>query len=384
MASAAFPSGADLRDEIEELKEQQAEVKKEREAKARTIDTATAEANDLAAALGVLNGRVNEQEEILATAEEKLGEAERVFAQATQAAVNKEAEIENLKIRVSNRAITAFVDQNLGSTPVLQNTDPNQAVRMQSLVESVTNQEVDAAEELRAAREDLALEQARADNAADEATALRESIQSELSALEDARDEQSSLAEEAEARLEAQLAEASVLAERDKAMAAELDELNEELAKQAALARARNNPAPSNQSNPKFPSADEITQVQGFWIHIDIAGELDAMLDAAAADGINLGGWGYRDHSTQIRLRRAHCGTSNWAIYHQRSSTCRPPTARPGQSQHELGKAIDFTYNGRTIGTRSSPAFRWLSANAGNYGFYNLPSEPWHWSVNGR
>ena len=107
------------------------------------------------------------------------------------------------------------------------------------------------------------------------------------------------------------------------------------------------------------------------------------VLDAAAADGIRLGGWGYRDHSTQIRLRRAHCGTSNWAIYHQRSSTCRPPTARPGQSQHELGKAIDFTYNGRTIGSRSSPAFMWLRANAGRYGFYNLPSEPWHWSTTG-
>ena len=51
---------------------------------------------------------------------------------------------------------------------------------------------------------------------------------------------------------------------------------------------------------------------------------------------------------------------------------------------HEQGKAIDFTYNGRTIGSRSSPAFRWLRDNAGRYGFKNLPSEPWHWSTNGR
>lgn len=26
---------------------------------------------------------------------------------------------------------------------------------------------------------------------------------------------------------------------------------------------------------------------------------------------------------------------------------------------------------------------RWLAANAPSYGFFNLPSEPWHWTVNG-
>jgi LAS superfamily LD-carboxypeptidase LdcB len=66
------------------------------------------------------------------------------------------------------------------------------------------------------------------------------------------------------------------------------------------------------------------------------------------------------------------------------SSQCRPPTARPGASQHEQGKAIDFRYAGRTIPTRNNAGYRWLRNNAASYGFYNLPSEPWHWSVNGR
>ena len=26
----------------------------------------------------------------------------------------------------------------------------------------------------------------------------------------------------------------------------------------------------------------------------------------------------------------------------------------------------------------------WLDANAGRFGLVNLPSEPWHWSVNGQ
>ncbi len=103
----------------------------------------------------------------------------------------------------------------------------------------------------------------------------------------------------------------------------------------------------------------------------------------AEADGISLSGWGYRDPQRQIELRRQNCGTSDYAVYQMSPSQCSPPTARPGQSNHERGLAVDFTYGGRTIQSRSSPAFQWLAANAARYGFYNLPSEPWHWSVNG-
>jgi LAS superfamily LD-carboxypeptidase LdcB len=383
-AGTALPARADLTDEINELKEERAELEKSRQSQAKAIDATTAEANELAAALAALNGQVNEQEGRLAAAEAGLVEAEKRFADASQAVVDKINEIESLKRQVSNRAVAAFVDQNLANNPVLENTDPNEAVRMQSLVESVTRQEVDVAEQLRVAREDLTFEEARADLAATEAEELRGTIEAELIALQQVRDEQARLADEAEARLEAQLAEAQIMEERDKALAADITEKNKELQRQMELARRRNNPAPTNQANPSFPSADQITKVGVFWVHVDIAGNLQRMLDAAAADGIQLAGWGYRDHSAQIRLRRSHCGTSNYAVYHMPSSRCRPPTARPGASMHEQGKAIDFTYNGRTIGTRSSPAFQWLAANAGSYGFRNLPSEPWHWSTNGR
>ena len=73
-----------------------------------------------------------------------------------------------------------------------------------------------------------------------------------------------------------------------------------------------------------------------------------------------MGGWGYRNHQEQINLRRGNCGTSEWAIWHQPSSTCRPPTARPGRSNHEKGLAIDFTESGRLITSRSSAVFQAL------------------------
>jgi LAS superfamily LD-carboxypeptidase LdcB len=103
------------------------------------------------------------------------------------------------------------------------------------------------------------------------------------------------------------------------------------------------------------------------------------MLAAASADGYSFGGGGYRDPAAQIALREQNCPDP----WNSPPSACSPPTAMPGQSLHEQGLAIDFTYNGSLIQSQSNPGFVWLANHAGSYGFYNLPSEPWHWSVDG-
>ncbi|HNA37780.1 MAG TPA: M15 family metallopeptidase, partial [Microthrixaceae bacterium] len=126
----------------------------------------------------------------------------------------------------------------------------------------------------------------------------------------------------------------------------------------------------------------EIVSVGGIRVHQSIAGNLQALLNAASAAGINLSGGGYRDPAGQIAVRRNNCGSSNYAIYEAPASSCSPPTARPGSSMHERGLAIDFTQGGSTL-SRGSSGFAWLKANAGSFGFRNLPSEPWHWSTNG-
>src|SRR4029434_6065232 len=110
-----------------------------------------------------------------------------------------------------------------------------------------------------------------------------------------------------------------------------------------------------------------------------IAGQLKAMLDAAAADGVPLSGGGYRNPSAQIEVRKNNCGTSYYAIYQMPASQCSPPTAIPGTSMHEVGLAIDFTCNGGGTVSSGDECWDWLQANAVGYGLYNLPSEPWHW-----
>lgn len=123
----------------------------------------------------------------------------------------------------------------------------------------------------------------------------------------------------------------------------------------------------------------ELAEVRGITVHAAIAGDLETLVAAAEADGLRLSGWGYRSADRQIELRRQHCGTSQYAIYEAPSSSCSPPTARPGTSMHEMGLAVDFD----NCSSRSSACFQWLDANAGGFGFFNLPSEPWHWSIDG-
>jgi LAS superfamily LD-carboxypeptidase LdcB len=126
-----------------------------------------------------------------------------------------------------------------------------------------------------------------------------------------------------------------------------------------------------------------LTTVRGITVHVAIGAQLDALLAAAERDGYHLTGAGYRSHERQIELRREHCGPSQYAIYEMPSSQCSPPTARPGNSMHEQGLAIDFSCSGALIESRSNPCFTRLSAHAPRYGLHNLPSEPWHFSLTG-
>ncbi|HEX8802878.1 MAG TPA: M15 family metallopeptidase, partial [Acidimicrobiales bacterium] len=136
--------------------------------------------------------------------------------------------------------------------------------------------------------------------------------------------------------------------------------------------------APGGLATVRCPTGGTIT-VAG-----QIAGNVQGLLDLAGQQGVGLCGSGYRDPAQQIELRREHCGTSDYAIYEMPSSECNPPTARPGKSNHEKGLAIDFNCNGGGAIEVGNECWNFLVAHANDYGLYNYPPEPWHWSVDGR
>lgn len=146
----------------------------------------------------------------------------------------------------------------------------------------------------------------------------------------------------------------------------------------------------------------QTTVVYGIRVHVSFAAQFEALMVDARANGINMGGWGWRSPDDQIRLRKQNCGSSYYAIYQMPSGLCSPPTARPGGSRHERGTAVDLTCEGRRFaGTKCAD---WIFANvrldpvtcnlspvgtrythrANCYGIFNFWKEPWHFSVDGR
>ena len=123
-----------------------------------------------------------------------------------------------------------------------------------------------------------------------------------------------------------------------------------------------------------------ICTVQGIGqVNAQIAKNVDDLLNAAKASGVTLTGSAFRTMASQISLRKAHCGSSNYDIYEKPSGECSPDTAKPGYSNHQMGLAIDFG----KCGSRATECYKWLIVNAGKYGLENYPKESWHWSVDG-
>ncbi len=386
LSTLGFPTDAQTNEEIDDIREERRRAQEQQVAQAGRVDAANAEVGELTLALEILQGNVIGKEGELSNARLQLEQANIELAAAEGAVLAKEEEIVGLRDQMAARAITSFVNQDDGGSVFVQTADPTQAARMQLLVEEVTQTDIDVGEDLRAAEEDLEVERGRASNAAAEALRLESEIAQQLVELEAARDLQNELTIEAELRLEHLLVELAAIEELDADLArqesAALDELARELARErsnggGAIARTSTEAIP-------IPPNHEIVSANGYWVHESIAANVEAMTLAAEADGINLGGGGWRDSQRQIELRQKHCGTSDYAVYEMPSSQCSPPTARPGASMHERGLALDLTCDGALIGRRDNRCFRWLAEHANSYGFYNLPSEPWHWSTNGR
>ena len=129
---------------------------------------------------------------------------------------------------------------------------------------------------------------------------------------------------------------------------------------------------------PGFTTGDT-TNVYGTTVHRRVGYAYRRMVDDAKKAGIVISGGGFRTRQRQIELRKINGCPDVWTAP---ASSCRVPTAIPGRSLHEIGLAVDITSGGRSL-TRKSAAFKWLSAHADEYGFVNLPSEPWHWSITG-
>ena len=393
---------------LAQLQKERDAVRQKKAAQASKVNALEATDAQVNAALTALNANVNAQQDQLEEAERAVSQANADKVAAETAQAEKQAELDEITAQMKSSAVEAYV--NMGSNDsfsTLGSSDINDTVNKRTLLAVKANENVDLAERFRSVQEDLEIQRAAAADAEQRAMQHQAAADERLDELNAAYAEQQAFAAQVEQRIEAALAEADSLATLDSNLSSTISAKQAEIAKAVAAQRAaekaradqrkaQNKPVASGGgggggrgtggggggSTPPIIGGAGIVNVGGIRVHSSIAGNLQALLGAASAAGINFGGGGYRDSSGQIATRRNNCGDGHYNIYEKPASSCRPPTARPGTSMHERGLAIDFTQGGSTL-TRSSSGFHWLKANAASFGFYNLPSEPWHWSTNG-
>ena len=367
-----------------------------------SVDVAQATADDLIAALEAVRASVNAQQEAADNAARAVAEAVATEADALERIAALEEDLAAAKQSLHDAVIQSYVTFQTpeGSLSVLGN-DPWDNARLEALVGFATGSRIDDIDEFRRLGAELERWRTIAEEATEAARLHQEQAAELLTQLYAAQDREAEFVLEAEERLETRLYEVQTLRAFDASLAAEIEReerriaqaLEQQRAAEAAQQRARERAQREAEAAAQaalnvtvtVDNADfTLVWVRGIQVNSAIADNTAGLVDAMAAEGFRLEGWGYRTHQSQISLRRAHCGSTPYAIWEMPASRCRPPTARPGRSNHERGLAIDFTLNGSIISSRRSAVFQALQGIAPQYGFKNLPSEPWHWSIDGR
>ena len=397
---------------LEELKEEQRRAEREAALAASEIDVFNAEVEEVTQALDELAVFVDGHIARVESAEQ----AHRKTVEAVEAAESRIEEItleqEVVRVHMTNLAVASFTgEQSALSNDLAQlalSDDPGESARFIHLLESQTGTLTDGLDRMRALEiEALQVVETMQQAESEAATAL-EAVEQRTAELEEALVLQEQLVVAAELRIEAQLAEAAVLQDRDSLLATQIADqqyaINERI---IATARSQGieipppvrledivriefydpdvlpEPTIDPETGEEKPALLPVDAEPFFAIEVNVAIEeqVRALYTEAFAAGIDLAGWGYRPIQRQIELRAAHCGGTEFDIWHKSASACSPPTARPGFSKHEQGRAVDFTFNGGSITSHANAGFQWLAANAPKYGFVNLASEPWHWSI---
>jgi len=372
------------------------QVRRDRAAVAAKLDVLKASDADVNKALTDLNANVGSQQAVVASAQQASDLAARQLADAKDAERRKADELAVIRTRMAGIAVASYMSPLKGSLiTMLKSRSLDDASMRHEFLNISANHGAEVTQQLKTAKADLETQRKAAEVADRRAADRRAGVEQQLAGLRQAADQQHQVAAQVESRIESGLAEASALtavdnqlseqiAARQAALAAQLRAASEAQARARVVTRAPDPPPGDGGQAVAVPPSSSIglATVGGITVAASIAGQLQSLLNAASADGIALGGSGYRDPSSQVALRQQNCGSSSYAIYQMSPSQCSPPTARPGSSMHEQGLAIDFTEGGGVL-TRGSAGFSWLSGHAAQYGFYNLPSEPWHWSTTG-
>lgn len=352
------------------------------------VNALKAQDSQIKAALAKINANVATQQAKLSKAQAAQATADKKLAAAKAAVDRTQRRYDRLNDATDALVVESFMTPaGDDALDVLKQGSLEDSAIKTTLEEIQTESDQQLLDQLAKTKTALAKDRSAKADSAKAAAKNKKSASKALADVKAAQAQQLAFANEVESRLDAKLSEAAALSQTDAALSrqitAQQDALAASLAKITPAAPATSGGSSSIPAPPgglatvACPTGGSIT-VAG-----QIAANVRDLLAAAASAGVLLCGGGYRDPAAQIALREAHCGTSTYAIYDMPASQCSPPTARPGTSMHEQGLAIDFTCNGGGTVSAGDECSTWLQAHAAEFGLYNLPSEPWHYSTNG-
>ena len=399
----AIGSSLDVGAVATDTRTQRSNVRSEQAKVAAKVNALESSQEQVMAALQAMEENARGQPAVLSEARRQAEVSAAEAAQAERDAAQTTRDLDALRARVAKYAVKAYVEppgeelmRRFEAASAQEDATRNAFLNMQSRSDS------DVIDQLRSTKARLEEELARAQAAKSAAETHAAEAEGALQSLSVAQSQQQAYASQVRQRLDETLSDAAFLSRMDAELGRQIAAEAAALAKAVGGVPSSGSGSGSGSSNTTTPPSSgsgtttttppsgnnpyptpSLTTVNGITVASSVADRVRGLMNAAAADGINLSGYGYRDFNAQIALRRQNCGTTQYAIWEMPPDACSPPTARPGYSYHERGLAIDFMANGRFINSRSNPGFVWLAANAGRFGFYNLPSEPWHWDTRG-
>lgn len=423
ISSALLTSVAAAQDQDPEAK--RAELEQRQAALAGEIDGLRASNDELLGALGTLNSQLVDQQAAVDQAAKTTVETTARLAEARTREQAAREQVTATEQRLRELAVSAYLGPPADTASVILLGGPLDEMPRRRVLAGVRLQQVtDAVAEMRRVRAEAERVRGQLQDAEAAARRAESDQRARLEELSASRENHQNLLDQVATRLDRALAESNQLSAADAALAAQIRAHEEELQRQLLMASApvastpappapaeSDEPAPgqappANPANPANPATAAVTAstptaappptrvvqitpvdttwVGGIEVATSIASQLAQLLAAAKASGLVLTGSGYRNIYDQITIRKQYCGTTDYDIWDRPSWECSPPVARPGRSNHEKGVAVDFTGpDGDLVRTHDSPTYQWLAANAARFGFFNLPSEPWHWSING-
>ncbi|HEX2039904.1 MAG TPA: peptidoglycan DD-metalloendopeptidase family protein [Acidimicrobiales bacterium] len=216
--SAAAPAGADT---LSDAKRKREEARTRRAQLAAKINALEASDEELDRAVKTLNRQVLAQQASADAARQAVQAAVAAVAQADAELHATEAQIARLHKAVVDRAVAAYVrPQDDSLADLIASEDVNEATRRASLLSEVANRNSEVIDQLRAAREDLAEKQAKAQKARDVAAERRKAVLARLSEVQKAHSEKQRLSAALEARIAEYQREADEVAKTESGLTA--------------------------------------------------------------------------------------------------------------------------------------------------------------------